>query len=64
VVPVDVEQVAWARRAGAVFGRGSGSPARLNHGDCFSYALAMALGRPLLCKGDDFRHTDVALVAP
>lgn len=64
VVPVDIGQVALARRAGVVFGRGSGSPARLNYGDCFSYALATALGRPLLCKGDDFRHTDVTLAAP
>ncbi|HMS90323.1 MAG TPA: type II toxin-antitoxin system VapC family toxin [Acidimicrobiales bacterium] len=56
--------MALARRAGVVFGRGSGSAARLNYGDCFSYALAMAFGRPLLCKGDDFRHTDVTLAAP
>lgn len=41
------------------FGKGSGSPARLNLGDCFSYALAKVTGEPLLFKGDDFRHTDV-----
>ena len=64
VVPVDVDQVALARRAGVVFGRGSGSAARLNYGDCFSYALAMVFGRPLLFKGDDFRHTDVTIAAP
>jgi ribonuclease VapC len=33
--------------------------ARLNFGDCFSYALATITDRPLLFKGDDFRHTDV-----
>lgn len=37
-------------------------PARLNFGDCFSYALAKASGHPLLFKGDDFAKTDVAVV--
>jgi ribonuclease VapC len=41
------------------FGRGSGHPARLNYGDCFSYALARVLDAPLLFKGDDFVHTDI-----
>jgi len=31
----------------------------LNFGDCFSYALAITTGRPLLYKGDDFAQTDV-----
>jgi ribonuclease VapC len=59
VVPFDGAQwqVAWG--AHATYGRGSGSPARLNLGDCFSYALAKHLGMPLLFKGDDFTHTDV-----
>jgi ribonuclease VapC len=62
VEPVDAEQASIARRAAIRFGRGSGSPARLNFGDCFAYALASATGRPLLCKGDDFVHTDLELV--
>ncbi|MDX2073610.1 MAG: type II toxin-antitoxin system VapC family toxin [Alphaproteobacteria bacterium] len=37
-------------------------PARLNFGDCFSYALAKARNEPLLCKGEDFRNTDIHLV--
>jgi ribonuclease VapC len=41
------------------FGRGSGSPARLNFGDCFTYALARHLQAPVLFKGDDFTHTDL-----
>ncbi|WP_297080831.1 type II toxin-antitoxin system VapC family toxin [uncultured Demequina sp.] len=41
------------------YGRGSGHPARLNFGDCFSYALAIAREEPLLFVGDDFTHTDV-----
>jgi len=61
IVPVDESQAVIARRAAIRFGRGSGSPARLNFGDCFSYALASATGEPLLCKGDDFVHTDVEL---
>jgi ribonuclease VapC len=34
----------------------------LNYGDCFSYALAISTGEPLLFKGDDFVHTDVMIV--
>lgn len=34
-------------------------PARLNLGDCFSYALAKTLGTTLLFKGDDFAKTDI-----
>lgn len=48
-----------ARGAYRDFGRGSGHPARLNFGDCFSYALAKDADEPLLFKGDVFVHTDV-----
>ncbi|MEF2546085.1 type II toxin-antitoxin system VapC family toxin [Aurantimonas sp. E1-2-R+4] len=63
--PFDVRQADLAIEAYRRFGRGSGSPARLNFGDCFSYALARSLDAPLLFKGDDFFHTDIepALVA-
>lgn len=43
----------------ARFGKGRGHPARLNFGDCLSYAVAKHHGIPLLFKGDDFRHTDI-----
>src|SRR5690349_4387451 len=33
--------------------------AALNIGDCFSYALAVATGYPLLFKGNDFACTDI-----
>lgn len=59
-VPVSVRQGAVARVAYRRFGRGSGSPARLNYGDCFAYALSVTTGEPLLFAGDDFTHTDVA----
>ena len=59
IEPVTAEQAHLARRAYRSYGRGSGSPARLNLGDCFAYALAKATGEPLLFKGDDFPHTDI-----
>lgn len=40
----------------------NGAPAKLNFGDCFSYALAVARNEPLLCKGGDFKHTNIMLV--
>jgi ribonuclease VapC len=42
------------------YGKGSGHPAGLNFGAVFSYALAKMHGLPLLYKGDDFAHTDIA----
>lgn len=59
LVPVTVEHAHLARAAYRDFGKGSGHPARLNFGDCFSYALARATREPLLFKGDDFVHTDL-----
>lgn len=44
----------------ARYGKGTGHPAQLNMGDCFSYAMAKAAGVPLLYKGDDFAFTDLA----
>ena len=57
--PFDGDQARIAISAYARFGRGSGHLARLNFGDCFSYALARALDQPLLYKGDDFARTDI-----
>lgn len=34
-------------------------PAKLNYGDCFSYATALEQDCPLLFVGDDFAKTDV-----
>ena len=48
-----------AEHAFAAYGRGSGSRARLNFGDCMVYALAKVMDQPLLFKGDDFTHTDI-----
>lgn len=60
IEPVTIQHAAVARQAYRRFGRGSGSPARLNFGDCFAYALSVVSGEPLLYVGDDFSHTDVA----
>jgi ribonuclease VapC len=62
LVAVDVEQGATARRAFSRFGKGRHA-AGLNYGDCFSYALAISTGKPLLFKGDDFTRTDIATMA-
>ncbi len=59
IAPVTVEQARLARAAYRDFGRGSGHPAKLNFGDCFSYALAKEAGETLLYKENDFSHTDV-----
>jgi ribonuclease VapC len=59
--PVTLEHAEIARAAYRDFGRGSGHPAQLNFGDCFAYALAKSMREPLLFKGDDFSHTDVAI---
>ena len=62
LVPLSVAQARRARQAHRRYGPGSGSAARLNMGDCFSYALAIELDEPLLFVGDDFTHTDVQRV--
>jgi ribonuclease VapC len=64
IAEVDETQAQVARQAYRDFGRGSGSPANLNFGDCFSYALASVSGEPLLFKGDEFSHTDLTAALP
>jgi ribonuclease VapC len=63
IVPFDSEQSEVARIAWRAFGKGR-HPASLNIGDCCSYALAKISGEPLLCKGNDFPKTDLALCLP
>lgn len=63
-VPFDDDHAASAIRAYRDFGRGSGHRARLNLGDCYSYALADVTGEPLLYVGEDFSHTDLAAADP
>lgn len=58
IVPLDRSIAASARRAFRSFGRGR-HPAKLNFGDCLSYATAHHLRLPLLFKGEDFTQTDI-----
>ena len=58
IVPVEADHVEEARRAWRRFGKGR-HPAKLNFGDCFSYALSKLSLEPLLFKGNDFSKTDV-----
>jgi ribonuclease VapC len=64
IEPVTEAQARTAREAYRDFGEGSGHPAGLNFGDCFAYALAKDTGEPLLFKGKDFIHTDLASALP
>jgi ribonuclease VapC len=58
VVAVTPQQATIAIDAFRRYGKGRHA-AGLNIGDCFSYALAIATGHPLLFKGNDFALTDV-----
>jgi ribonuclease VapC len=59
-VPISPVIGKGAFEASATFGKAVGHVADLNFGDCFAYACAKALNVPLLYKGDDFSHTDLA----
>ena len=48
----------WHMTAFLLFGKGR-NPARLNLGDCFSYAAAKVVDAPLLFVGGDFAKTDI-----
>jgi ribonuclease VapC len=60
VVPIDLAVGDLALDAFERFGKGR-HRAALNMGDCFSYACAKVHRVPLLCKSDDFIHTDIDL---
>lgn len=60
VVPFDARHERAAARAFARYGKGR-HPARLNYGDCMTYATARLAELPLLFVGDDFAKTDVAV---
>ena len=60
VIAIEDEAATGALDAQSRFGKGTGHPARLNMGDCFAYAMAKQHRMPLLYKGDDFAHTDLA----
>lgn len=57
VEPTSARTARLATGAEKAFGKRT--PAKLNLGDCFAYALARELDAPLLYKGDDFARTDI-----
>jgi len=59
IVPFTEAQAWLARQAFKRYGKGR-HPAKLNFGDCMSYALAKETGEELLFKGPDFALTDIA----
>jgi ribonuclease VapC len=61
VVAHDARLARIASDAFLRFGKGR-HPARLNCGDCASYALAKSRDLPLLFKGTDFAKTDIVPV--
>jgi ribonuclease VapC len=65
VTTVDFDQSLFehARDAFDRYGKGL-HPAKLNFGDCLSYALAKREDVPLLYKGSDFAKTDVPSALP
>ncbi|TDK34445.1 type II toxin-antitoxin system VapC family toxin [Rhizobium deserti] len=56
-LPVGLHDLAL--EAARTYGRFVGHPAKLNFGDCFTYAAAKTLKSPLLFVGDDFARTDI-----
>jgi ribonuclease VapC len=59
IISVDDQAATAALDAFARYGKGR-HPAKLNFGDCFSYAGAKQAGVRLLYVGDDFAQTDLA----
>ena len=58
IVPFGEPHVGTATEAFIGYGKGR-HPARLNYGDCMTYATARRSGLPLLYTGDDFAQTDI-----
>lgn len=62
IVSIPFGEHHWAIAAEAFIRYGKGRhPARLNYGDCMTYATARLAGDSLLCVGDDFAQTDLSL---
>ncbi|OGQ87227.1 MAG: hypothetical protein A2289_23465 [Deltaproteobacteria bacterium RIFOXYA12_FULL_58_15] len=60
IEPIPFGPLHWkvASAAFAKFGKGR-HPAKLNFGDCMSYAVARIADKPLLFVGEDFAKTDI-----
>jgi len=60
VVPFTNAHFGAAVGAWVKYGKGQ-HPAKLNFGDCLSYATAQLAAMPLLCVGEDFSQTDLPI---
>jgi ribonuclease VapC len=61
VISIPFDERHWNAAAEAHIRYGKGRhPARLNYGDCMTYATAKVADAPLLYVGNDFSQTDVA----
>jgi ribonuclease VapC len=58
VIPFGDSHWRVAVEAFSRYGKGR-HPAKLNYGDCMSYAVAQVAEEPLLYIGDDFAQTDI-----
>jgi ribonuclease VapC len=58
VIPFTRNHISIFFEAFRRYGKGR-HPARLNMGDCFTYAVAKAAGMQVLYVGDDFNQTDL-----
>jgi ribonuclease VapC len=63
IVPVDADLAARTMSGWRRYGTGH-HPAGLNFGDCLTYALAERTGHAVLCIGDDFAATGIAVIRP
>ena len=64
ILPFDAPLAAAALAAFGQYCKGLNPNARLNMGDCASYALAKVMDAPLLFKENDFAATDLVPAAP
>ena len=62
VIEIDAHRALAASDAYSKWGKGV-HPAKLNFGDCFSYAIAKEFDCPLLYIGNDFSRTDITTAA-
>lgn len=60
IVPFHEEHARLAASAFRKYGKGR-HKAALDFGDCLTYAIAKLADEPLLCAGDDFPRTDLAV---
>ena len=61
LIPLIEEAAIAAIEANARYGKGNFEGGKLNLLDLMVYGVAKTTGRPILCTGDDFATTDIAI---